>query len=133
VANLVGITLSISFTCPQPLRGSTTLLPIIYFMTFHKAYIQVTFFSGFLNGSFKIETFVVLRFWMLISFSNKIYLKHYREISSNPRKGLSNGVLHAPIKDHLTLVLKGFVIKSQNFNLILDLSFYHNLCNLGLN
>jgi hypothetical protein len=93
----------------------------------------MTFFSRLPSASLKIETFIVLKFWMFISSSNKIYLKHYREISYIPQKGLSNGVLHAPIRDHLTFVLRGLVIESQFFNLTLSLSFYHNSCNLHLN
>jgi hypothetical protein len=38
-------------------------------------------------------------------------------ISYSPQKDLSNNVLHAPIGDHLTPALRGFVVKSQIPNL----------------
>jgi hypothetical protein len=50
-----------------------------------------------------------------------------------PQNDLSKVVLHAPIKNHWTLALRGFVIGSENFNLIPALSFDHNSCILGLN
>jgi hypothetical protein len=48
-------------------------------------------------------------------------------------KDISNDVLHAQIRDDLTLALRGFVVKSQIPNLTLDHSFDHNSCILGLN
>jgi hypothetical protein len=53
-----------------------------------------------------------------------------KEISYSLQNHLSNGVLHAPIGDDLTLVLKGLMIESQ---IGIDLSFDHNSCILGLN
>jgi hypothetical protein len=41
--------------------------------------------------------------------------------------------LHAPIKDDLTFALRGFVVESQIFNLIPDLSFDQNSCVSSLN
>jgi hypothetical protein len=49
------------------------------------------------------------------------------------QKGISNGALHAPIRVHLTLALKGFVVGSQILNLILNPFFYHNSCISSLN
>ncbi len=41
-----------------------------------------------------------------------------RALFYSPQKFLFNGVLHAPIGDHLTFILRGFVIWSQIPNLI---------------
>jgi hypothetical protein len=49
------------------------------------------------------------------------------------QKDLSKGVLHAPIIDHLTLALKGFVVGNQIINLTPNPSFDHNSCILYLN
>jgi hypothetical protein len=76
---------------------------------------------------------VVSKLWTFIFFSNQIYLEYAREISYNPQKDLYNGALHAPIEDHLTPILRGFVVGSQIHNLTPKLSFDHNSCILGLN
>ncbi len=55
------------------------------------------------------------------------------KIAYSPKKDLSNGVLHAPIRVHLTPALKRFVVKSQIPNLTISLSFDYNSCILGLN
>jgi hypothetical protein len=60
-------------------------------------------------------------------------LEHRRAITYSLQKYLSNGVLFAPIGDHLTLTLKGFVIGSQIPNLTPDPSFDHNSCISSLN
>jgi hypothetical protein len=70
---------------------------------------------------------------MPISSSKKVFLDHARPISYNPQKDVSNGVLCGPIKDHLALATRGFVVGSQIHNLIPNLSFDHNSCILGLN
>jgi hypothetical protein len=56
-----------------------------------------------------------------------------RATSYNPQKDLSNGASHTLIEDHLTPTLRGFVVRSQIPNLILDPSFDHNSCISGLN
>ncbi len=56
-----------------------------------------------------------------------------KEIFYSPQKDLSNGVMHAPIKAHLTFTFKGFVVESIVFNLTPTLSFDHNSCKSGLN
>ncbi len=58
--------------------------------------------------------------------SNQICLEHAKGISYNLQKYFSKGVLHAPIRDNLISVLKGFVVKSQILNLTLGLFFNHN-------
>jgi hypothetical protein len=60
-------------------------------------------------------------------------LEHTRAIFYSPQKDLSNGVLQAPIRDHLTPSLRGFVVGSQIPNFTLDPSFDHKLCILVLN
>jgi hypothetical protein len=70
---------------------------------------------------------------MLISSSNQMCLEHAKEIFDKPQKDLFNNVLHASIGDHLTLTLRGFVVRNQISNLTLDSSFDHNSCILGLN
>ncbi len=66
-------------------------------------------------------------------YKKKVFLECTRVISYNPQNYLSNGVLQAQIKDHLTPFLRGFVVESQIFNLTPNPSFDHNLCILGLN
>ncbi len=66
-------------------------------------------------------------------FFKSTILEHVITLSYSPQKVLSNGVLHAPIKDHLTFALKGFVVGSQNFNLTPTLSFDHSSCISRLN
>jgi hypothetical protein len=70
------------------------------------------FFSRFPNGSPKIESLVVSRLWMFISSSNDAFFEHATAISYILQKYLSNGVLHALIKDDLTFALRGFVVGS---------------------
>jgi hypothetical protein len=124
---------STRFTRFATLGRSTTPLLIIYSMTLHGGYIQMTLFPKLPSGSPKIGILVVLKLWTLISLSKQACLDCTRKISYNVQKDLFNGVLHAPIKYHLIPSLRGFVVGSQIFNLILDLSFDHNLCILGLN
>jgi hypothetical protein len=71
------------------------------------------FFLGFSNGSPKIGTFIVSKFWMFISFSNQVFLEHMKIIFYISQKDLSKGILHAPIKDDFIIALRGFVIRSQ--------------------
>jgi hypothetical protein len=54
--------------------------------------------------------------------------KHTKTIYYKLQKYLSNNVWHALIKAHLTLTLKGFVVKNQ-ISTLLD----YNSCILGLN
>jgi hypothetical protein len=56
-----------------------------------------------------------------------------KAVTQNPQKDISNGLLHTPIKDHLTLALRGFVIGNQIPNLTPIPSFDHNSCIAGLN
>jgi hypothetical protein len=60
-------------------------------------------------------------------FLNQAFLDNKKVIFYNFQKDLSNSVLHAPIKYHLTPSLRGFE------NLILDFSFDHNSCLSSLN
>jgi hypothetical protein len=70
---------------------------------------------------------------MFTFFSNQTCLEHKREITYSPQKDISNGVFSTPIGDHLTFILRGFVVASQIPNLTLDLSFDHNSCISSLN
>jgi len=81
---------------------------------------SITFFFEIPKWESQIGTLVVPKIWKLISFSNQIFLKHAKEISYNLQKDLSNSVSHAPIRYHLTLVLKGFGTLDP------DLSYDHN-------
>jgi hypothetical protein len=65
---------------------------------------------------------------MFISSSNQACLEHARAIFYSFQKDIFNGVLQAPIRAHLALTLKGFVVGSQILNLTLNLSFDHNSC-----
>jgi hypothetical protein len=84
-------------------------------------------------GSPKIGTFTIPKLWVLISSSKQICLEHVKEIFYILQNDLSNGVLHALIRYHLTHVLKGFVVESQIHNLTPNHYFDHNSCILGLN
>jgi hypothetical protein len=57
---------------------------------------------------------------------NQICLEHAKGISYSPQKYFSKGVLHALIKNDLTLVVRGFVVRSQIPNLTLGPSLDHN-------
>jgi hypothetical protein len=70
---------------------------------------------------------------MFISFSNQICFEHVKAITHSLQKYISNGLLHAPIKDHLTFALRGFVVRNQIPNLTFDPSFDHNSCISYLN
>jgi hypothetical protein len=70
---------------------------------------------------------------MFISSSNQTCLEHVMVIFYSPQKDLFNSVLHSPIKDDLTSILRGFMVMSQIGNLTLDLSFDQNSCILGQN
>jgi hypothetical protein len=63
---------------------------------------------------------------MFIFSSNQACLENKRALSYSSLKDLSNNVLHALIKDHLTLFLKRFVVGSQIKILTFALSFAHN-------
>ncbi len=80
-----------------------------------------------------LATFVVPKLWMLISFSNQVYFEKTRKISYSPKKYLSNGVQHTPIRPHLAPAFKGFMVGSQISNLTPTPSFDHNLCKSSLN
>jgi hypothetical protein len=112
-----------------------TLLPSLYYIMWlsTRATFKWHFIPGFPSGNPKIGTLVVLKFWTLISSSNQTFLDHARAISYSFQKNLSNSVLYTPIEDHLTVALRGFVVKSQVPNLIPNPSFDHNSCISGLN
>jgi hypothetical protein len=70
----------------------------------------MTFFSRLPSGSLKIGTVVALRFWTFISSSNQACLEHEKALFYSLQTDISNDVLHAPIRNHLTLALKRFVV-----------------------
>jgi hypothetical protein len=65
---------------------------------------------------------------MFISLSNQAYFEHVKAITHSPQKDIFNGLLHVPIKDHLALILRGFLAESQIPNLTPNPSFDHNSC-----
>jgi hypothetical protein len=103
------------------------------FMTLRKATSKWHFFLGFPNGSPKIGTHVIWKLWMFISSSNQAFLEHMKKPSYSPENDIFNSVLHAPIENHLTSTLRGFVVGTQIPNLTPASSFDHNSCILGLN
>jgi len=70
---------------------------------------------------------------MFIFLSNQTCLEHVMAIFYSLRKDIFNNVMHAQIKDGLTFILKGFMVKSQISNLIINLFWDHNSCISGLN
>jgi hypothetical protein len=70
---------------------------------------------------------------MFIYFLNQAFFEHVMTIIYSPQKNLSIGVLQDPIKHHLTPNLRGFMIKSQIFNLTPSPYFDHNSCISSLN
>jgi hypothetical protein len=85
------------------------------------------------SGSPKIKTFVVSKLWTFISSSNQTFLEHARVITYIPQKDIFNDASYAPIGDHLTHVLRGFVAGNQTPYLTFGPSFDHNSCISGLN
>jgi hypothetical protein len=86
------------------------------------------------NESPKTKTLIILKFWnTFISSSNQTFSEHVRAISYNFLKYIFNGLLHIPIRNHLTPALWGFMVRSQIPNLIFGHSLDHNSCILGLN
>ncbi len=67
-----------------------------------------------------------------IFFKSSLF-EHARTITYSPQKDFSNGVLHAPIRYHLSPTLRGFMVQSQIENLTLGPSFDHNSCTSSLN
>jgi hypothetical protein len=111
------------------LGGGTTPLPIIYYVPFHKDYIQMSLFLG----SPKTRTLTVPKLWTFISFSNQFFLKTIvgaifitLEISFQRCITHSNWTSVHPC-------FKGFVVGSLIPNLTLTPSFDHNSCKSGLN
>jgi hypothetical protein len=82
---------------------------------------------------FPSGTLVVLKLWTFLFSSKQTCSKHAKAISYSLQKKNSNDVLHSPIKDHLALALRGFVVKSQIRNLTFGPSFDHNSRILSLN
>jgi hypothetical protein len=92
------------------------------------------FFSKLPNGSPKIGvTFIIPKLWLFISFSNQTCLEHAKAISYSLQKNIFNGAWHAPIKAHLTVAIREFVVESQIPNLTPNPSFDHNSCISSLN
>ncbi len=91
------------------------------------------FSLGFPNGSPKIGTLVIRKLWTFISSSNQVFLEHMKKPSYSPQNDLFNNVLHAPIENHLTSTLRGFVVGSRIPNLTPASSFDHNSCISCLN
>ncbi len=80
----------------------------------------------------KIETLVVPKLWTLISSSNQTFLEHVKALPYSLEKDLSK-LYHAPIGNHLTPALRGFMVKNQIPNLIFTPYFDHNSCISCLN
>jgi hypothetical protein len=59
---------------------------IIYSMTFHKGYIQMTLFFRTPKWESQNWDFYCFEFWTLISSSNQVFLEHARAISYIPQK-----------------------------------------------
>jgi hypothetical protein len=84
----------------------------VLFVILWGCYIQMIFFLGFPSASPKIGTFVLSKLWMLISSLNQTCLNHVKIIPCSLQKYLSNGVSHSLIGDHLTFVVRGFVVRN---------------------
>jgi hypothetical protein len=116
--------------------GSTSCYCIFLMLICDAIVLAFPLFRGFVcdslqglypNGIF-LGTLVVLKLWTIIFSSNQTCLDHARVISYSPQKEFSNDVLHFPISNLFTFVLRGFVVGSQIPNLIPNLSFDHNSC-----
>jgi len=118
--NLVGTISSTSFTWPATFRTKHHSPPynILHDIPWGLHSNEI-FYQNFQMGNPKNEIFVVLKFWTFISSSNQTFLKHARTISHSPGRNVFNSVSHAPIDDHLSLFLKGFVVPPF---------FNHNSC-----
>ncbi len=57
-----------------------------------------------------------------------LLIQYFKEFFYILEKDFSNSVLHSSIGNDLTLVLRGFVVGNQIFNLTFGPFFYHNSC-----
>jgi hypothetical protein len=91
------------------------------------------FSTGLPSGSRKSGTFAIPKFWTLIYFLNQFLKENANTIFYSSQQDCSNDVQHAPIRPHLTLAFKGFVVKNQIIKLTPAFFLYHNFCKSGLN
>ncbi len=132
MANLVKTISSISFAWPITFERIHHSPPYSLLYDYLQSYTQMTLFPE-TPKCLKVGILIVPKFWMFISSSNQNFLEHRTTITYSFQKYLSNGVLFAPIGNHLTPTLRGFVIGSQILNLTPDPSFDHNSCISSLN
>ncbi len=132
--NLVKTTSSTSFTQPATFGNKHHSLPYsILCDPLWGLHPNGTFSQAFQMGVPKLGLLLSQNFGHSYLLQEKLVFKHGRELSYSHSKHLSINILHAPITNHFTPALRGFVFKSQNFNLIFDPSFDYNSCILGLN
>jgi len=123
--DLVRIISNSSFTWPTTFARRHHSPPYnICFITICEGYIQMAFFP---------RTLIVPKFYPLMFYSNQTCFEHVKIIFYNLQKDLSNGIWYVSIEAHLTLILKGFVVGSQIFNLTPNFSFDCNSCISNLN
>jgi len=77
--------------------------------------------------------FAIPKFWMFIYLLNQTFFEHVMTRTYSFRKYFSIDVLQVLIKHHLTLNLRGFMVKSQILNLTPSPYFDHNSCISSLN
>jgi hypothetical protein len=83
----------------------------------------MTFFLRIPKCEFQNWDFCYLETLDAHIFFKSTCLEQASALSYNPQKDLSYGVLHAPIRDHLTPALRGFMVGSQIPNLTFTFSF----------
>ncbi len=126
--DLVGTTSNTSFTWLITFERRHHSPPYNILCDSPWGYIQMAFFPETPKWKSKNWDPCYLETLDIHIFFKSNLLEHMREISSSPQNDLSNSVLHAPIEDHLTPTLRGFMIESQILNLTPTLFFHHNKC-----
>ncbi len=111
----------------------TTPFPIIYFMPFHGDCIQMSLFPEIFKWESQNLDSCCPKTLDVHFFSNQVFFENPKAIFYRSQKYFSNGVYHTPIKVHLNLAFKGFMVGSQIGNLAPTRSFNHNSCKLNLN
>ncbi len=114
---------------PQPLEIGTIPLPIIYFVSLHGDYIQMSFF----HESSKTRTIIVPKLQILVSFSNQVFFVKCEHNILQPLKIYFQWCITQSNRTSFDPFFKGFVVGNQIPNLPLAPSFDQNLCQSGLN
>ncbi len=118
---------------PRPGVGEATTFPlIVYSAALHGGYIQMAIFPRTPKWESRncpeIVPVGVPELWELISPDCRVRSQRGLKQSCNPRRDLSNAVLHSQIGCRKEVDSRLLVVRSQTASLTPDPSFSHNLC-----